>query len=186
MTMPFYDCNYLEVSNKLPDVNSIVKRYLKTGLVFVEKRSCDRRSELTLELKKSLQTYVDLLCTKTLYELAEWAKCTLNVNVSTSTIDRAPGMPERRNTLLTIDLRTNYATSFRELEVDNDDKNFVFLDEVGFVVVTRIISIIAAMNKYGMIYHKIYERAVNDEDLKLSIKEINESCQRKGILTQYL
>ncbi|TBU07224.1 hypothetical protein CWI36_0306p0010 [Hamiltosporidium magnivora] len=111
----------------------------------------------------------------------------------------------RRNKLSTIDLRTNYATCFRELEVDNDDKNFVFLDEVRFVVVTRPsrcrhmrgesaylsvtearsrnISVVAVMNKYGMIYHKIHERAVNDEDLKLSIKEINESCQPQGILT---
>ncbi|KAK1351077.1 hypothetical protein LUQ84_000350 [Hamiltosporidium tvaerminnensis] len=41
-------------------VNSIVKRYLKTGLVFVEKRDGgDRRSKLTLEIKESLQTYVD-------------------------------------------------------------------------------------------------------------------------------
>ncbi|TBU08120.1 putative DDE-like endonuclease [Hamiltosporidium magnivora] len=32
-----------------------------------------------------------------------------------------------------------------------------------------------------MIYHKIHERAVNGEDFKLSIKEINESCQRQGI-----
>ncbi|TBU20097.1 hypothetical protein CWI38_0133p0020 [Hamiltosporidium tvaerminnensis] len=139
----------------------------------------DRRSKLTLEIKESLQTYVDLECTKTLYELAELAKCTLNVNVSTSTIDRAPETPERRNKLSTIDLRTNYATCFRELEVDNDDKNFVFLDESAYLSVTearsRNISVVAVMNKYGMIYHKIHERAVNDEDLELSIKEINES-----------
>ncbi|TBU05855.1 hypothetical protein CWI36_0565p0010, partial [Hamiltosporidium magnivora] len=109
-------------------VNSIVRRYLKTGLVFVEKIGA--------------QDY------KNPYELAEWVKCTFNVDVSTSTIDRALRefhynlkrvklVPERRNTLSTIKLRTNYATSFRELEVDNDDKNFVFLDEVGFAVVTR-------------------------------------------------
>ncbi|TBU11544.1 hypothetical protein CWI38_1149p0020 [Hamiltosporidium tvaerminnensis] len=133
------------------------------------KRVSDRRSKLTLEIKESLQTYVDLECTKTL------------------TIDRAPETPERRNKLSTIDLRTNYATCFRELEVDNDDKNFVFLDESAYLSVTearsRNISVVAVMNKYGMIYHKIHERAVNDEDLKLSIKEINESCQPQGILT---
>ncbi|TBU11052.1 DDE-like endonuclease, partial [Hamiltosporidium tvaerminnensis] len=121
------------------------------------------------------------------------------------TLKRVTLVPERRNTLSTIELRTNYATSFRELEVDNDDKNFVFLDEVGFAVVTRPsrgrnmrgesaylsvtaarsrnISVVAAMNKYGMIYYKIHERAVNGEDFKLFIKEINESCQRQGILT---
>ncbi|TBU05697.1 hypothetical protein CWI36_0596p0040, partial [Hamiltosporidium magnivora] len=145
----------------------------------------------------------NLECTKTLYELAEWFKCTFNVDVSTSKIDRAlrefhytlkrrKSVPERRNLLSTLELGTNYATSFRELEVDNDDKNFVFLNEVGFAVVTRPsrgrnmrgksaylsvtaarsrnISVFAAMNKHGMIYHKIHERAVNGEDFKLSIK----------------
>ncbi|TBU21016.1 DDE-like endonuclease [Hamiltosporidium tvaerminnensis] len=197
-------------------VNSIVRRYLKTGLVFVEKSGSDKRSKLTLEIKESLQTYVDLNVRKTLYELAEWVKCTFNVDVSTSTIDRALRkfhytlkrvtlLPVRRNILSKIELRTNYEASFRELEVDNDDKNFVFLDEVGFSVVTRPsrgrnmrgesaylsvtaarsrnISVVAAMNKYGMIYHKIHERAVNGEDFKLFIKEIYESCQRQGILT---
>ncbi|TBU20507.1 DDE-like endonuclease [Hamiltosporidium tvaerminnensis] len=196
--------------------NSIVIRYLKTGLVYVDKRGGDRRSKLTMEIKESLQAYVDLECTKTLYELAEWVKCTFNIDMSTSTIDRALRkfhynlkrvtlVPERRNTLSKIELRTNYATSFRELEVDNDDKNFVFLDGVGFAVVTRPsrgrnmrgasaylsvtaarsrnISVVAAMNKYGMIYYKIHERAVNGEDFKLFFKEINESVQRQGILT---
>ncbi|TBT96776.1 DDE-like endonuclease [Hamiltosporidium tvaerminnensis] len=48
---------------------------------------------------------------------------------------------------------------------------------------SRNISVVAAMNKYGMIYHKIHERAVNGEDFRLFIKEINESCQRQGNLT---
>ncbi|TBT97720.1 hypothetical protein CWI39_2789p0010 [Hamiltosporidium magnivora] len=90
------------------------------------KRGGDGRSKLTLKIKENLQTYVDLECTKTLYELAEWVKCTFNVDVSTSTIDRALRefhytlkrvtlVPERRNTLSTIEIRTNYATSFREV-----------------------------------------------------------------------
>ena len=37
------------------------------------------------------------------------------------------------------------------------------------------------MNKYGMIYHKIHERAVNGEDFKISLKEINTCCQSQGI-----
>ncbi|TBU06456.1 hypothetical protein CWI36_0446p0010, partial [Hamiltosporidium magnivora] len=90
-------------------VNCIGKRFLKTGLIFVEKRA-----------------YVDLECTKTLYELAEWSKCTFNVDMSTSTIDRALRefdytpkrgtlVHERRNSPSKIEIRTNYATSFREL-----------------------------------------------------------------------
>ncbi|TBU11583.1 DDE-like endonuclease [Hamiltosporidium tvaerminnensis] len=166
-------------------VNSIVRRHSKTGLVFVEKRGGDRRSKLTLEIKESLQTYVDL-----------------DVDVLTSTIDRA--LREFHYTLKRVTLvpepKNQLSTSFRELEVDNDDKNLFFLDEVLFAVVTRPsrgrnmrsgsaylsvtalrgrnISVVAAMNKYGRIYHKIHERAVNGEDFKLFIKEINESCQR--------
>ncbi|TBU13171.1 hypothetical protein CWI38_0512p0060, partial [Hamiltosporidium tvaerminnensis] len=108
-------------------------------------------------------------CTKTLYVEAEWIKCTFNVDVSTSTIDRA--------------LRTNYATIFREMG-HKDDKNVIFLgevdkgrnnrDESGYLSLTasrcRNITVVVAMNKYGMIYHKIHDNAVNNEDFKLSIK----------------
>ena len=66
-----------------------------------------------------------------------------------------------------------------------DDKNFVFLDEVGFSVATRPkrgrsrrgniaaaivpatrtrnISVLAAMNKYGMIYQRIHDRVITGE-----------------------
>ncbi|TBU10591.1 DDE-like endonuclease, partial [Hamiltosporidium tvaerminnensis] len=188
---------------------SIVRRYLKTGLEFVEKRGGDRRSKLTLEIKESLQTYGNF---------EQWVKCTFYVDVSTSTIDRALRefhytlkrvtlVPERRNTLSTIELRTNYATSFRELEVDNDDKNFVFLDEVGFAVIirpirgrnirsesaylsvtaarSRNISEVSAMNKYGMIYHKIHERVINDEDFKLFFKDIHLSLMDNARIHHY-
>ncbi|TBT97371.1 DDE-like endonuclease, partial [Hamiltosporidium magnivora] len=166
-----------------------------------EYRGGIRRSKLTLEIKESLQTYVDLERTKTQYELAEWP----NVHLMLMCQLRVTLVPERRYTNSTIELRTIYAISFRELEVDNDDIKFVFLDEVGFAVLarpgrghnmrgesaylsvtaarSRNISVVAAINKYGMIYYKIHERAVNGEDLKLSIKEINKSCQRQGILT---
>ncbi|TBU12830.1 hypothetical protein CWI38_0610p0020 [Hamiltosporidium tvaerminnensis] len=99
-------------------------------------------------------------------------------------LKRVTSVPERRNSPSTID--------FRELEVDNDDKNFVFLDEVGPAVVIRLskgcnrqgesayLSVTAvqsrnilkveAMNKYGSIYHKIHQRDLNEEDFKFSIK----------------
>lgn len=46
-------------------------------------------------------------------------------------------IPERRNCETTIEARYNYAISFRSLEESRDDKNLIFLDEVGFSVVTR-------------------------------------------------
>ncbi|KAF7677995.1 hypothetical protein CDIK_4501, partial [Cucumispora dikerogammari] len=101
--------------------------------------------------------------------------------------------------------RSAYAVSFRSLEIDNDIKNFIFIDEVEFSVVTRPsrgrstrgesayisvlaarsrnISVIAAMNKYGMIYHLIQERTVNEEDFKNSLKEIKESCLNLGVVS---
>ncbi|TBU05809.1 hypothetical protein CWI36_0574p0020 [Hamiltosporidium magnivora] len=184
-------------------VNSIVWRYLKTGLVFVEKRGDDKRSKLPLEIKESLQTYVDLKGTKTLHWLAECVQSTFNIDVSTSTIDRAIRefyytlkrvslVSERRNSPSKIEHRTNYTNSFCELEVADEDKNFVSLDEVEFEVVTRSsrgrnmrrklaylfvtaarsrnILKVEAMNKYGSIYHKIHQRDLNEEDFKFPIK----------------
>ena len=77
------------------------------------------------------------------------------------------------------------------------------MDKVGFAVVTRPnrglirrgepvfltvpaarsrnISVLAAMNKYGMIYNVIFEGAVNGENFKQCLKEIKECCIIKGI-----
>ncbi|TBU12435.1 hypothetical protein CWI38_0758p0020 [Hamiltosporidium tvaerminnensis] len=95
-------------------------------IVVKEKGGGDRRSKLTLEIKESLQTYVDL-------------ELNINVDVASSTIDRAHRefyYTPKRVTL--VPEQNNYATSFRKLEVDNDDKNFVFLDEVGVAIVRRL------------------------------------------------
>ncbi|ORD96292.1 hypothetical protein HERIO_1775 [Hepatospora eriocheir] len=37
------------------------------------------------------------------------------------------------------------------------------------------------MNKYGMIFHKVHERAVNGEDFKISLRELKAACTEKGI-----
>ena len=133
---------------KYQTVNSIIKRYLKTGEILVKKRGGDRRSKLSLEIKQQLLNYVDEECTKTLRELVFWVFDKFNVQLSLSTIDRslrefpytvkrASLIPERRNSESTIEVREAYALSYRILEANNDDKNFIFLDEVGFAVVTR-------------------------------------------------
>ncbi|TBU13141.1 hypothetical protein CWI38_0518p0020 [Hamiltosporidium tvaerminnensis] len=164
---------FIEYGNDMRLECLYVKRYLKTDLVFVEKKSGDKRS--------NLKTYVDLECTKTLHYLSEIVKSTFNVDVSTSTID--PALRVFHYTLKIVKL----------LEVYDNDKNFVFLDEVEFrgrnvrcefknlfVTAARLrnISVVAAINKYGMECHKIHERAVNGEEFKLFINEINKSCQR--------
>jgi len=201
-------------SKKYQTVNTIVKKYLKTGMILPKKRGGDRRSILSLEIKKQLLAYVDQECTRTLKQLSAWVKETFDIAVSLSTIDRALRqfhytlkgvtlVPERRICESTVELRKLYSATFRELEVNEDDKNIVFLDEVGFSVVTRPrrgrsrggqsayvtvpaarsrnISVVAAMNKYGMIFHKINERAVNGEDFKEALKELKVACASEGI-----
>ncbi|KAG0441588.1 hypothetical protein DMUE_0934 [Dictyocoela muelleri] len=77
-------------------------------------------------------------------------------------------------------------------------KTSFFLDEVGFsvssrpkrgisfigtsayvhvpAVRTRNISVLAAMNKYSMIFNKFYERALSGEDFKNTLLSIKEKC----------
>ncbi|KAG0432496.1 hypothetical protein DMUE_5493, partial [Dictyocoela muelleri] len=190
-------------------VYGIVQRYLKHGLVMPLRRSGDIRSLLSSEKKEKLLARVDQECTLTLSQLSDWVYETFQIKVSKNTVERVLKqfhytlkritlIPERRNCDVTIDLRAIYSFTFRSLKIENDDKNFIFFDEVGFSVVSRPskgrsksgdsayvsvpasrsrnISIIAAMNKYGMIFHKIHERAVNGEDFKASLREIKEAC----------
>ncbi|KAF7687784.1 hypothetical protein CDIK_3019 [Cucumispora dikerogammari] len=201
---------------KYQTVNSIVRKYLRTGDILVVKRGGDRRSKITEEIKMQILQYVDDQCTRTLQEIATWVFEKFQKQVSISTIDRILRgfhytvkqitlVPERRNTLTTIETRAVYANDYRILETNNDDKNFVFLDEVGFSVVARTskgrsvrgasaylsvpaarsrnISVLAAMNKYGMLYHHIQERAVNGEDFKEGLRAIKSVCEDRGILT---
>ena len=46
---------------------------------------------------------------------------------------------------------------------------------------SRNISVVAAMNKYGMVFHKIHEKAVNEENFKDALKEIHRACVSVGI-----
>jgi hypothetical protein len=101
------------------------------------KKGGDRRSKFTPEIKEIIIKYVDDECTQILANIAEWVYKNYGVEVSISTIDRALGqfhytlkrvtlVPERMNCLTTIELRGPYAESYRMLEVENDDKNFIF------------------------------------------------------------
>ncbi|MEN2497738.1 MAG: hypothetical protein MHMPM18_005194 [Marteilia pararefringens] len=112
-------------------------------------------------------------------------------------------VPERRNTPKTIDQRHTYASRFNDLLLNGDDTRFVFLDEVGFAVSTRPrrgrspigtsayvstsairtrnISVIAAMNKYGMIDHVINDRPVNGEDFKSYLLTLKGKCNDNRI-----
>lgn len=85
-----------------------------------------------------------------------------------------------------INTRDDYAAAFRRLELDYEDKSLIFCDEVGFSAVfrpnrgrslrgtaayvevaaarSRNISVFAAMNRFGMIFQKVHNKALCGED----------------------
>ena len=111
-------------------------------------------------------------------------------------------VPELRNDERTLNLREEYATKFRHLESTSEHKNFIFLVEVEFSVVScqrrgrlrqgtsayvtvsaaksQNISVIAAMNKYGTIFYKVY-KAVTGEDFKQCFIELKAATVSAGI-----
>ena len=115
-------------------------------------------------------------------------------------------VPARRNIETTIDNREIYALEFRSLEESIEDKNLIFIDEVGFAVSTRTskgrsligtqanlsvpavrtrnISIFAAMNKYGMIIYEVFKRPINGEDFKTCLVNLKERCDVMSIKNQ--
>ena len=112
-------------------------------------------------------------------------------------------VPERRNDERTLNLREEYAAKFRHLESTSEHKNFIFLDEVGFSVVslpkkersrqgtsayitvsaakTQDISVVAAINKYKMIFLKVYDKAITGEDFKQCLIELKAATVSAGI-----
>ena len=138
-------------------------------------------------------SWVDQNCLLRISDLIEKVFVNFSIRVSASTIQRVLdgfhysmksilAVPERRNDERTLNLMEEYALKFRNLESEQEHKNFVFVDEMRFTVVSRPkrrrsrqgtspyvtvnaaksrnIFVVAAMNKYRMIYHKILDKAV--------------------------
>ena len=121
------------------------------------------------------------------------------------TIKSVVSVPEKKNNERTLNLREEYAAKFRHLESTSKPKNFIFLDIVvnRFSVVSRPkrgrsrqgistyvpvsaaksrnISGVAAMNRYEMIFHKIYDKAVTKEDFKQCLIELKAATVSAGI-----
>lgn len=98
-----------------------------------------------------------------------------------------------RNTKRVLNLRVHYALHFRNLEIEYDENNFIFFNAVGFSVLSRHqkgrspqgisayvlvsaarsrnISVVAAVNEFGVIYKKKFLRRVNREDFKQCFTE---------------
>ena len=192
----------------------ILKRFNSTGEIGVKKRGGDLRSKLSADQKNEIILWVDQNCLMRISDLINKVYEHFLIRVSSSTIHRVLKdfhytmksvvfVPERRNDERTLNLREEYAATFRHLESTLEHKNFIFLDEVGFNVVSRPrrgrsrqdtsayvtvsaaksrnISVVAAMNKYGMIFHKVYDKAVTGEDFKQCLIELKAATVPAGI-----
>lgn len=169
-------------------VATITKRYFRTGEKINKSRGGDRRSKLSTEHKEFLNSTIDNDPTMTLKCLVQKLQDEFQLTVGKSTVHRCieafhytlknvVPVPEVRNCQTTITKRLDYSTNFNKKVLEVEDKNLIFVDEVGFCVSsrtkrgrsivgtspyvpviatrTRNISVIAAMNKYGMIHHKV-------------------------------
>ncbi|KII70224.1 hypothetical protein RF11_08286 [Thelohanellus kitauei] len=52
--------------------------------------------------------------------------------------------------------------------------------------VCKNVFLVVAMNKYGILYHKIHEQAVNGDDFKELLRNLNSICNEKDIFTAIL
>ena len=183
----------------------ISKRFNSTGKIKVNKRGSDLRSKLSADQKNKILLWVDQDCLMCISDFINKVYEHFLIRVSNSTIQRVlkdfhytmksvVSVAERRNDESTLNLRKEYASKFRHLESTSQHKSFIFLDEVGFSVVSRPkrgrsrqdnsayvtvsaaksrnVSVVAAMNKYGMIFHKVYDKAVTGEDFKQCLLEL--------------
>ncbi|KAF7687091.1 hypothetical protein CDIK_3072, partial [Cucumispora dikerogammari] len=175
-------------------VRSIITKYLKNGEMQASPRGEDKKSKLSSAQKKPILGWVDENPILTLQESKEKVLITFNISCSTSTINRVLSefhytlkrlvlSPATRNSETTLIKRFEYSQNYRAREETTPAKNFIFLDEVGFQVVSRPkrgralrgrapvtytpgarsrnISVVAAVSKRGVLYHKIRNTAFN-------------------------
>lgn len=195
-------------------VGFIVKKFNETGDAKLCKKGGDNRSILKNETINFINSEIDEDPTLTLADLANKVLQNFNVIASVSTIHRCilgfhytlknlVMVPAPRNCLRTIEKRYAYAQDFNRKLLEVDDKNFIFVDEVGYSVVSRTrkgrsligtspyvstvavksrnISVIAAMNKCGMVFYKINNGPVNGENFKQFLIDLKITCTLIGI-----
>ncbi|ORD95716.1 hypothetical protein HERIO_2274 [Hepatospora eriocheir] len=115
--------------------------------MLLQSRGGDRRSKLSLVIKKQFLSGW-MMNRIRLKDLRIKVIETYNIDVSISTIDRCfrqfrytikqiTLFLEHRNSQSTIEIRTYYECEYRTLEAENEDKSSVFLNNVGFLVVTH-------------------------------------------------
>jgi transposase len=166
----------------------IVKQFQLNDTIEARSRGGDNRSKLTADEKYLICKWIDDDCFRTLNWIRNEVFSKFNKTVSLSTINRCIQhfhytlkmvhcIPENRISESTIEQRFNYALEFRDLETRIPSESFVFVDEVGFQVCSRVkkgrakigqtqtttvpqlrtenISVFAAMTKNRMLFFKI-------------------------------
>ncbi|KAF7689858.1 hypothetical protein CDIK_2816 [Cucumispora dikerogammari] len=182
-----------------PTVNGIIKLFISEGKILPKNRGGSRRTKPSEENKFYIRNLVDVNPTLTLKAVVEKLSHDRQVSVGDNAVDcclkdfhytlkQIVAVPLRRDTAETIEKRFLYAEEFSQLLFEVEDKNLLFIDEVGFSVVSRTkrgrsllgpaptltttttrsknISVLAAAHKYGMINSHINDTLVTGEDFK--------------------
>ena len=114
------------------------------------------------------------------------------------TLKKTTPVPERRNSLAIKCQRRQFSADLQTQLNESGENNIIFMDEVGFSIATRPsrgrsrsgtsafvpvqrvrsrnITVVAAMTKQKLFFHKIYEKALNGEDFKRALIELKEAC----------
>jgi transposase len=178
-----------DISNtlKIPinTIKSIIRIYVKTGRIKKLKRGSSRVKKHNHEQLDTLKSWIDENCTITQNKLVEKVKEVFKIQCSHTTINnyidgfnyslkKISLIPERRNNFNAIFERCVYAQKYLELIQFYREDQFIFIDEFGVSISTRIgrgrskrgfraveivpnirtknISVCAAMNSRGVLY----------------------------------
>jgi len=179
-----------------PSVVSILRVYQKEGRVDKKARGGPRLIKVTEEIKNFLWRTVDDKCDITLKSLAQLVKDQFQVCLSQTTVanvlqalhftfKRIKVIAERSISDDNKEKRITFASDLQDLLTQKDEKNIIFIDEVGFnismrskygravagqtpvrtatAIRSRNVSICCAMNKNGNLFYETEDRAYNIE-----------------------
>ena len=191
-------------------VASIIKIYKANGRIESLKSHSGRRTKLSDEDKTFILSQISEDCSVTLNALKIKILNARNINVSKSTLcrtlldfhysfKRVSFIPERRNTLDTIEKRYQYAT----VAINMSPQKTFYLDEMGVSFVMRCahgrarigqtprktvaaiksrnISVSAAMGFNGVVLHKAQNVAFNSNNYCNFLTELCDKLLRDGI-----
>uniref|UniRef100_A0A182MKK7 CCHC-type domain-containing protein n=1 Tax=Anopheles culicifacies TaxID=139723 RepID=A0A182MKK7_9DIPT len=195
------------LSMKRSTVYSILKKYFKTSEAEASKRGGIKPKKLKSAAVADIQSWIDEDCAISLKKLSQKIFERHSIQVSATTIareiknfnytfKRIKLLPERRNTLNTVEIRKEYASAYNRCAQRLPQAAVVFIDEVGFNVCMRTsmgrslkgtaagkvvpqirvrnISIVCAINRSGILYYMSRSKAINQQTFVQFIEELKE------------